>query len=100
MHYKQDQMTLKPSYTKVEVKYYFLVIFGPQKLSLVVWERWNIFLHFFTLYNLQSPTTVELCIFICFDFTKQNSTIPILLHVPLAKQSGNNFLEAQTILYN
>ena len=60
-----------------------VLIFGPPKLSKTLWEIKYICWHWFTLFYLAKHSSKGI---ICFDFVKQNTTLPIVFYELLGQQ--------------
>ncbi len=61
----------------------FVFMFSPPKISWVVSGiKKNICLHLLHVFYLIQPSSKR---FICFDFRKQNSVLPIVFYVPWSK---------------
>ncbi len=66
-------------YIKVKVEHYVLFMFSLPKISYVASGIKYICLHLFIVFYLIQPSSKQ---FICFDFKKQNSVLPIVFYVP------------------
>jgi hypothetical protein len=73
----------KSRYIKVKVEHYLLFMFSPPKISWVVSGIKYICLHLLPVFYLIQPSSKQ---FICFDFQKQNSMLPVVFYVPCGKQ--------------
>ncbi len=66
-------------YIKLKVEHYSLFMFSPPKISWVISGIKDICLHLLPVFYLIQPSSKQ---FICFDFQKQNSVLPIVFYVP------------------
>ncbi len=72
----------KSRYIKVKVEHYFLFMFNPPKISMVVSGIKYICFHLLPVFYLIQPSSKQI---ICFDFRQQNSVLPIVFYVPWQK---------------